>query len=139
MLQYTYHAQTVAECVSEEAIDQYPCDVRRNVGPPYWEQDQSQRGFSSSCHFHTSHCMLYTPLSAWNLRSWRPILPADHRVDNKQTFSKTDELQRGCGRWQQEYIKLHDDILSGKAPKRLAVSVSVEAGNADRRVVQTLN
>lgn len=45
---------------------------------------------------------------------------------------ETDPLQADCGTWQSDYIKLHKDILSGKSPPRYAVSVSLEAGTADR-------
>ncbi len=38
----------------------------------------------------------------------------------------------GCGTWQESYINLHRSILNGSSPPRYLVSVSVEAGLADR-------
>jgi Xyloglucan fucosyltransferase len=38
----------------------------------------------------------------------------------------------GCGTWQEDYMSLHEQTLSGERPPRYLVSVAVEAGLADR-------
>lgn len=39
-----------------------------------------------------------------------------------------------CGSWQDDYIQLHKDILSGRKPPRYAISVPAPAGLSDRLV-----
>ena len=39
-----------------------------------------------------------------------------------------------CGSWQDGYVELHKDILSGKKPPRYAISVPAPAGLSDRLV-----
>lgn len=41
---------------------------------------------------------------------------------------------RQCGSWQDGYIELHKDILSGRKPPRYAISVPAPAGLSDRLV-----
>jgi hypothetical protein len=42
------------------------------------------------------------------------------------------ESNFGCGNWQENYKKLHDDIMNGKQATKQLIVVSVEAGLADR-------
>lgn len=42
------------------------------------------------------------------------------------------EASADCGTWQENYIKLHQEVLRGVRAPRFAVSVAVEAGLADR-------
>ena len=47
----------------------------------------------------------------------------------------TPRAQSGqCGSWQDKYIQLHKDILSGRKPPRYAISVPAPAGLSDRLV-----
>ena len=41
---------------------------------------------------------------------------------------------RQCGSWQNGYIELHKDVLSGRKPPRYAISVPAPAGLSDRPV-----
>eukprot|EP01001_Neometanema_parovale_P005940 NODE_2335_length_1445_cov_220.610439_g2218_i0.p1 GENE.NODE_2335_length_1445_cov_220.610439_g2218_i0~~NODE_2335_length_1445_cov_220.610439_g2218_i0.p1 ORF type:complete len:451 (+),score=52.96 NODE_2335_length_1445_cov_220.610439_g2218_i0:56-1354(+) len=50
----------------------------------------------------------------------------------KHTRSGRPAAFEGCGTWQEDYIALHRGILSGTRPPRYLVSISVEAGLADR-------
>jgi hypothetical protein len=40
----------------------------------------------------------------------------------------------GCGTWQEDYMRLHQQTLAGELPPRYLVSVAVEAGLADRLI-----
>jgi hypothetical protein len=49
-----------------------------------------------------------------------------------QSISIRPSSFEGCGTWQETYIERHRAILNGNLPPRYLVSVSVEAGLADR-------
>jgi hypothetical protein len=49
-----------------------------------------------------------------------------------QSISVRSSAFDGCGTWQEAYIERHRAILNGNLPPRYLVSVSVEAGLADR-------
>lgn len=40
----------------------------------------------------------------------------------------THAHKRHCGTWQDNYIKLHNDILAGNGPQRYAIAVAAPSG-----------
>jgi Xyloglucan fucosyltransferase len=50
---------------------------------------------------------------------------ASHGVQRPAAF-------QGCGNWQEDYMRLHQQMLAGERPPRYLVSIAVEAGLADR-------
>ncbi|KAG5176626.1 hypothetical protein JKP88DRAFT_249398 [Tribonema minus] len=56
--------------------------------------------------------------------------------DNTISLRSMDrpEAFRGCGHWQESYMDFHERTLAGALPPRYLVSVTVEAGLADRLI-----
>jgi hypothetical protein len=75
-------------------------------------------------------CWIWVVIIGGNLaRAYTQKIVADTRIGVTRKAK-----DRQCGSWQDGYIELHKDILSGKKPPRYAISVPDPAGLSDRLV-----
>lgn len=74
--------------------------------------------------------------NTWNFDSLNPayVTSSGHggRSPHSYTGYQRPEAFHECGYWQEEYMKLHREILSGRRPPRYLIAVLPETGLADQ-------
>lgn len=100
-----------------------------------WEKATGGTPMSNKCIW-SFNCGAGRQRHTWNFDSLNPayVTSSGHggRSPHSYTGYQRPEAFHECGYWQEEYMKLHREILSGRRPPRYLIAVLPESGLADQ-------